>query len=287
MPLPTGFFSTQQPLPNTQQPPEFQSVAERDAWYRANGTPHNNAANAPAFQPTNPNDPYYQRSDIAPFIQATNRDVLGGGKFGIRGWTLQHPVGTMAALLALTAAGGVAGGAGAGGAAGGGAGGGGIGSGLGSAVGEGFSAGVGEAVGGSAGGAFGSALGAGAAGAGTGAAAGGWGNSSGQLTMGNASDYGAANHGLVLDGGAGTGVPSWLSSAGQYADQFSGLLGGGQQGGGGSGYAMPAMPSGGFMGSQAPAMQGRKQSQPLSQARLRFRGYQRTPMNFNGTTIWV
>ncbi len=104
-------------------PPEFQSVAERDAWYRAHPVTHNNSPNAPAFQPQNPNDPFYQRSDIAPLMQATTRDVMGNGQYGIRGWMRDHPLGVLGAFGALAAGGaaltgglGSAGGAAAGGA---------------------------------------------------------------------------------------------------------------------------------------------------------------------------
>lgn len=63
------------------------------------------SAGALSFQPQNPNDPYYQRSDIAPFMQATNRDVMGGGKFGVRGWMNEHPVGMIGAMTGLAAGG--------------------------------------------------------------------------------------------------------------------------------------------------------------------------------------
>lgn len=87
------------------QPPEFQSIAERDAWYRAHPVPHNTAASAPAFQPTDPNDPYYQRSDIAPLLTATNRDVMGNGRYGIRGFMRDHPVGVLGAFIGAAAGG--------------------------------------------------------------------------------------------------------------------------------------------------------------------------------------
>ena len=123
----------------------------------------NNAANAPAFQPANPNDPFYQRSDIAPLMQATNRDVLGGGAYGYRNWMRSHPLGTIAAFGALAYGGAAAAGAGVAGGAGAGAGSSGLAAGGGAlssdaALGAAADAGVGT-------------FGAGAAGAGLGAGA--------------------------------------------------------------------------------------------------------------------
>lgn len=83
------------------------------------GTPFDSSPNAKAFQPANPNDPYYRRSDIAPFIQATNKDVMGAGNYGVRGWLKKHPVGAIAAFVALAAGGAVAAGSLGGGSAGG------------------------------------------------------------------------------------------------------------------------------------------------------------------------
>lgn len=71
---------------------------------RRNAPKHNNAANAPAFQPANPNDPYYQRSDIAPLLRATNRDV-NPGDYGIHGFLNNHPLGVIAALGGLAVGG--------------------------------------------------------------------------------------------------------------------------------------------------------------------------------------
>jgi hypothetical protein len=68
----SGYAPNAQVQANALQPPEFQSVAERDAWYRAHPSPHDDSPNAPAYQPQNPNDPYYQRSDIKFATQATN-----------------------------------------------------------------------------------------------------------------------------------------------------------------------------------------------------------------------
>jgi hypothetical protein len=59
--------------------------------------------------------------------QASDRDVMGAGHYGVRGWANKHPLGVMGAMIGLTALGGLAGGgaaaAGGGGGAGGGAGG--------------------------------------------------------------------------------------------------------------------------------------------------------------------
>jgi hypothetical protein len=78
-----------------------------------------NSAGARNFQDSAfMDDPFYQRSDVKAAIQATNKDVLGGGKFGIRGWMNDHPLGVMAAFIAAAAGGAAlagAGGAGAGG----------------------------------------------------------------------------------------------------------------------------------------------------------------------------
>lgn len=76
------------------------------------------SANAQAFQSAFMDDPYLQRSDVAPMIQATNKDVMGKGRFGMRGWLRDHPVGTIAAFIAA-AAGGAAAMGGVGGAGGG------------------------------------------------------------------------------------------------------------------------------------------------------------------------
>jgi hypothetical protein len=107
-----------------------------------------------------------------------------------------------------------------------------------------------------------------------------------QLSMGSASQYGAAGNGLVLEGGAGTIGGGWLSALNEYGPKVAGLL---DQGGGGGGSAPMAMPSmGGMMGSQVqPAMQPQRRPQPLDQSMTRFRGYGRTPLQFKGQTIWL
>jgi hypothetical protein len=58
-----------------------------------------NSADAQSFQSAFNDGTYY-----TPY-GGTNRDYLGGGKFGIRGWMNQHPVGTMAAFIAAAAGG--------------------------------------------------------------------------------------------------------------------------------------------------------------------------------------
>lgn len=79
----------------------------------------NNSAKAPAYQSAFSDDPYLQRSDIAPVLAATNRDVMGGGEYGLRGWMAKHPVGVQAAMIAIAATGAAASGAAAGGGGGG------------------------------------------------------------------------------------------------------------------------------------------------------------------------
>jgi len=228
----------------------------------------------------------------------TDRDVLGGGKFGVRGWMNDHPLGVIAAFIAAAAGGGaLAGGLGAGG-AGAGAGAGGLSSAeLSSVAGSmggslsgglaGAGAGAGAAGAGS-GGALGAGLGAAGAGAGVGFGGAGTGGIPADLVGDFAgTQAGAAGNGLVLSGGAGTGVPAWMSNYGKYASNLNGLLGGGGGGGGGS---MPAMPSmGGMMGSQTqtPPMNASRQRAPLDQTITRYRGYQRTPLQFRGATVWL
>jgi hypothetical protein len=108
--------------------------------------------------------------------QASDRDVMGAGNYGVRGWANRHPLGVMGAMIGLTALGGLAAGgaagAGAGGAGGGGAAGGAGGAGIAGGLGGGAGAGAGGLEGvtvtGTAGGGLGTggAIGAGAAGAG-------------------------------------------------------------------------------------------------------------------------
>jgi hypothetical protein len=85
MPSLIGYAPSTQATGNYLAPPEFQSIAERDAWYRAHPVTHDTRGGAPLIQPQNPNDPFYQRSDITPLLAATNRDVSGqsiGTKLG-------------------------------------------------------------------------------------------------------------------------------------------------------------------------------------------------------------
>lgn len=110
---------------------------------------------------------------------------------------------------------------------------------------------------------------------------------------GGMADVGAGNAGTLansgaITGGAGTGVPEWLSRTQSLLgnDLVQGLLGG-VLGGDEQGGAVALPPLGGFMGSPAPAPQVSRQPQPLDQTRTRFQGYGRRPMTFNGATVWL
>lgn len=224
-----------------------------------------NSANAPAFQGAFMDDPFFQRSDVAPAISATNRDTLGGGSFGVRNWLHDHPVGTMAAFIAA-AAGGAAAVNGLGGAAGGGAAGG----------------GAGGEVGGGA---------VGWGGAGTGGFSGAGDFAPGMAVGGGSAGQLAAAGGI--SGGAGTGIFGSLGGSGLLSQanlgrfqQLSGLLGGGQQQ-----QSAPAMPYiQPVLGNQAKPQQPQAQQQLIglptsTQAPyIPSRGY--TPHNFYGATVW-
>lgn len=352
MPPPYGYYSTQQPLPganytdysgyaNPQYDQSYGSIAggysptvaaavnarntsgisTRDQMVNGQvihderATPKfNSNSNAPAFQSAFSDDPFYQRSDVAPFIQATNRDLLGNGKYGYRGWMTNHPVGTIAALAALAyggslaagAAGGAGGGAAGGGAAAGGAGG--LDAGTVAALQSGVGAGA-SGIGGSA-----AAAGAGATGAGYGGALAAGGAAAGvgfggQGTSGLPSDLagsfqsapmtGSAAGDLAasggIQGGAGTGILGSTGGSGLLSQsnignvaRLRGLLnsgGGGQQSGGAQQAPMPYIPAG-MLGSQMqqpsmPTYIGLPQSQaPYIPAR----GY--NAHKFYGATVW-
>lgn len=100
---------------------------------------------------------------------------------------------------------------------------------------------------------------------------------------------GAAGNGLVLSGGAGTGVPSWLSTAGEYADDVSGLLGNGGGGGGAGGGQAPMMP--GMFGSpmrQPQPQQPRTSRLPILQGtQPQYQAVGRRPFQFRGQTVWM
>jgi hypothetical protein len=218
---------------------------------------HNNAANAPAFQPQNPNDPYYQRSDIQPFIQATNRDVMGGGQYGVRNWVRDHPVGTIIAGTALTAGGALAAGgwmgAGVGGAAAPAAGG---------AAAPGSSSGLGYFANGGVGGI-------------------------GTLGSGNAgvlaATPGAIQGGSGLVGLGSTGLGGFLGS---HAGSLNSLLGGGQQQGAqGGGQAMPSININ--QPQQQQAAQRPQQAILPGMQQSPIQGFTRRPYQFNGATIWM
>lgn len=192
-------------------------------------------AGAPAFQGAFMDDPFFQRSDVAPALLATNRDTAGGGAFGVRNWLHDHPAGTIAAMIAAAAGGAAASGAfasGAGASAGGGAAAsGGVGGGL---TGTGIGAGEGAAAAGGAGG---------AAGAGTAATGAGWtGGFSGASSFapglsagGGAAGSLAASGGIAGGAGVGgttagalgglSGVANQVSGAGDMGGKTGGLWG--------------------------------------------------------------
>lgn len=226
-----------------------------------------------------PNAPSYQSAfpEYAPGNTggATNRDVLGGGKFGLRGWLNQHPVGATLAMIGLAAGGAAL-----------------------------MPAAGGAAAGGAAGGAAGTGA-AGATGLGTGAA-GGLQASSGLGVFANGgagglAGVGGGNAGALaasggITGGAGTGFLGSLGGNGLLsqgsianAGRLNGLLGGGDSGGElpymgfGSNYGQPTQPQ------QATQQQGMLGSQTrlLPSMNQPLQSYGRKPLNFGGATIWV
>jgi hypothetical protein len=138
------------------------------------------------------NVPISDQDVAAGYNQASDRDVMGAGNYGVRGWAHDHPLGVMGAMIALTAAGGLAGGGAAG-------------------------AGGGGGIGGGAGGATGLAGGEiGAGGAGLGAAGGLEG-----VTVTGTAGGGSAAAGLGTLGGLGaaSAMPSQESILDQYHQQ--------------------------------------------------------------------
>lgn len=191
---------------------------------------------------------------------ATDRDVLGGGKFGVRGWMNDHPLGVIAAFTALAAGGAAlapAGAGGAGGAAGGGA------------AGTGASTGTGIM---------------GFGGAGTGGTAANLGADLAAVQMGGgAAGSLAASGGITGGAGAFGGQLGNLSGYGTELNRFmpSG-------GGGGGGSAPMMMPQGGMMGSSMqPQPMNNRQTAPMNQSMMRARPYSRTPVQFRGSTVWL
>jgi hypothetical protein len=64
------------------------------------------AKNAPAFQGSAfMDDPANQRADVRNVTQATNKDTLGKGHYGARGWAKKHPLGVIGAFIAAAAGG--------------------------------------------------------------------------------------------------------------------------------------------------------------------------------------
>jgi hypothetical protein len=241
-----------------------------------------NSADAQSFQSAFNDGTYY-----TPY-GGTNRDYLGGGKFGIRGWMNQHPVGTMAAFIAA-AAGGAAAMPAAGGGAAAGAGGGSAVAGN-SALAAGTGAGTGTGLGTGAAGGLQASSGLGIfANGGAGGLAGVGGGNAGALAASGA-----------ITGGAGTGFMGSLGGNGllsansiQNATRLNGLIGGGDSGGGGSlpymglgsNYGQPAMQQApqqqaGLMGSQMQPRMLPSMNQPLQ-------SFSRKPLQFSGQTIWI
>lgn len=283
---PTGLqsqgYGNQTPVTGSGYSPEVQAAVDarnnsgmstRDVYsggtvtHDERATPQrDNSPNAQNFQSAFADDPYYQRSDIAPAISGTNRDLEGGGNFGIRRWMRDHPVGMIAAFTALAA-----GGAAASGGLGGSAGGAGI---------------TGQ-----------HALPAGyGAGSGTGSGLGIFSNggAAGMSGVGGGNAGALASSGAIGGGaGAGAGVPSWLSRAGgliNNAQDLGGLLGGGQSGGGnvtlpymgmGSNYGKPTQQQ------QPQPMLGSQMPKILPSMNQPLQSFGRKPLQFNGATVWV
>lgn len=261
------------------------------------------AADLAARGPYNPDagSAFQQRSDSGLSLSGAAGGGLTNGitkdsSLTKNTWTGQHPLGTIAAFIAAAYGGSLlAGGAGGGAGAAGGAGGGGAGS-LGSQIGSGLLSGAGSGAGSAAGGAV-SGLGSGLAAGGVGAGVGFGGQGTGGLPSDLAgsfqnSQFGGAAGQLAQSGGiqggagtAGTGLANstWgrlLTGAGRN------LVSGGGDNSGGAAPAPMSLPSIGFMGSSVQP-QAKRQFAPLNQTNTRSRAYGRTPIQFNGATIWV
>lgn len=229
----------------------FQNATQN---YTAQGVKHDNSPNAPAYQSLNPNDPNLRPTD---WNGATNRDVLGNGKYGIRNWMNNHPLGVTAAFIAAAAGGAAlmpsAGGGAAAGGAGTTAGAAGAGAAGAGAAGAGTAAGASAAgaalpeivVTGTAGGLTAGQAAALAAGAGIGAAtasgglqpnsnpAGSFANANPGLgNAGNLASNGGITGGAGTAGGAATGANmGWMDWLGNNAGSLIGLAGGLASGG--------------------------------------------------------
>jgi hypothetical protein len=219
-----------------------------------------NSPNAPSYQGAFMDSPYFQRSDVD--LTATNRDVMGNGKFGVRGWLNDHPVGAMAAMIGLAAGG--------------------------AALTGGFGAGAGAAPAAPAAGGTGAA--------GTGGIGAGFGTNPGSLGYfanggaGGLAGLGGGNPGLLaasggITGGAGALGGGMLGNLTRNAGRLSGLLGGDEP----TQAQMPQMPN---ITMQAP-QQGLLGSMPMGPPQLPgmpqgpVEGFSRKPFQFAGQTIWM
>lgn len=249
-------------------------VSTRDVYGRGGLISHeeratpqrDNSANAPSYQGAFMDSPYFQRSDVD--TSATNRDVLGNGRFGIRGWLNDHPVGAMAAMIGLAAGGAAlmpAAGAGAGtGAAGG-------------------TAATSAGAGGAATGGIGAGFGTNAGGLGYFAN----GGTAGLAGLGGGNAGALAASGAIT-GGAGAMGGGMLGNLTNNAGRINSLLGAAQEQEpqGGQPMQMPQMqrqpPQQSMFGSmplQPPILPGVPQG-PLQ-------GFSRRPYKFAGQTIWM
>ena len=100
---------------------------------------------------------------------------------------------------------------------------------------------------------------------------------------------GAAGNGLVLSGGAGTGVPGWLSTASDYYDQYGDLLSGLSGGGGeGGGQSAPMPMFGSQMRQPQQPPQARTRQMPtLPGVQQQYQAVGRRPCEFRGSTLWM
>jgi hypothetical protein len=229
-----------------------------------------NSAGATNFQSAFADDPYYQRSDVAPMISATNRDVEGNGNFGIRGWMNEHPLGVMGAFAALAAGGAAL-------------------SGLG---------GAGGASGAAAQHALPASYGAGGAGglqtsSGLGIFANGGAGGMANVGVGNAGVL--ANSGAIAGGAGGAGLGglggTLANGATRYAGTINDLLGAASGGGGGN-VELPYMGLGSNYGKptqqqQPQRMLGSQMPNILPSMNQPLQNFGRKPLQFSGQTVWV
>jgi hypothetical protein len=282
MPNLTGYYQARPQLGPSSSTPVYRPDGTLDeAAMRGGGLAPGNYQDAPinTAAPTHTNGNHFAGTNVPMSDQAyrlltanggqlaTDRDVLGGGKFGIRGWMNDHPLGVMAAFIAAAAGGAALSPA---------AGGGGAASGAGTAAGSGATTGTGIA---------------GFGGAGTGGTAANLGADLAGIQMG-----GGAAGSLAASGGIAGGAGAFGGGLGQLAMNYPGLIkqaggalglgGGGSSGGSAAPVAIPQI---GMMGSsmQPQPVSQPRQAMPLNQTMTRARPYMRTPIQFRGTTVWL